>query len=196
MSKFIVEENYNHHRVVNLKIIQAEIQEIFEEEINYVHSKIFLKRDEFHSIIGSIRVFKWNFLSVLPLEKIFKIKLAELIKDSTFSVWHIGRFAIKKGADTKGFSIFKSLLVFAINEVCHIENSIAVAECDSKLLRILNLLGLETTILSDPIVYLGSETIPVLFTYKSLRNFLLQHSELCMGNYAELCESVVLKEIA
>lgn len=80
---------------------------------------------------------KWNRSNILPIEKIFKINLKEVIVDNKCAIWHIGRFAIKKGVDTKEFNIFKSLMAFAINEVCKTENSVAVAECDSKLLRIL-----------------------------------------------------------
>lgn len=113
-----------------------------------------------------------NCSNILPIEKIINVNLNEIIPNENCEIWHIGRFAIKKGVDTKSFNVFKSLMAHAINEVCKTENSVAVAECDSKLLRILNLLGLETTILADPISYLGSETIPVLFTHKSLRRFL------------------------
>lgn len=196
LAKFVVEENYKHHNVFSIKSSKDEIQEIYEEESTFDDSKIFVTKDSFNSVIGSIRVMKWNRSNILPIQKIFQININEIIIDRNCEIWHIGRFAIKKGVDTKGFNIFKSLMAYAINEVCKTENSVAVAECDSKLLRILNLLGLETTILADPIFYLGSETIPVLFTHKSLKRFLEVNNQLILDNFAALHESVVFQAIA
>lgn len=196
LAQFVVEENYKHHDIFNIKRSKDEILEIYQEELTFDNSKIFVTKDYYNSIIGSIRVMKWNRSNILPVEKIFKVNLNEIIIDENCEIWHIGRFAIKKGVDTKGFKIFKSLMAYAINEVCKTENSVAVAECDSKLLRILNLLGLETTVLADPIFYLGSETIPVLFTHKSLTRFLEGNNHLLLENVALLHESVVFQAIA
>lgn len=196
LAKFVVEENYKHHDVYSIRSSKDEIQEIYEEESTFDNSKIFVTKDYFDSVIGSIRVMKWNRSNILPIEKLFNVNLNEIIPNENCEIWHIGRFAIKKGVDTKSFNVFKSLMAHAINEVCKTENSVAVAECDSKLLRILNLLGLETTILADPIFYLGSETIPVLFTRKSLRRFLEVNNHLILENFAALHESVVLQQSA
>jgi len=195
LSKFVVEENYTHHNVYNLNMSKNEVEEIYQEESLFENSKIFVTKDYCDSIIGSIRVMKWNRETVLPIEKLFNINLNNILSGD-FDIWHIGRFAIKKGADTRGFNVFKSLMTFAINEVCKTENSVAVAECDSKLLRILNLLGLETITLADPIFYLGSETIPVLFTHESLKNFLDMNTYLMMENFPSLHESLVLRVVA
>lgn len=196
LAKFVVEENYKHHDIFSINRSEDEIQEIYEEESSFDNSKIFVTEDYYDSVIGSIRVMKWNRSSILPIEKIFKVNLNKIIPNENCEIWHIGRFAIKKGVDTKSFNVFKSLMAHAINEVCKTENSVAVAECDSKLLRILNLLGLETTVLADPIFYLGSETIPVLFTHNSLKRFLEGNNHLLFENFAALHESVVLQQSA
>ena len=195
MSNFVVTENYKHHNVFGINSSATEIQEIYQEEMTFENSKIFVTKDYYDSIIGSIRVMKWNGTNVLPIQKLFNLNLREIISENS-EIWHIGRFAIKKGVDNRGFNLFKSLMVFAINEVCKNENSVAIAECDSKLLRILNLLGLETITLADPIFYLGSETIPVLFTHESLRSFLEVNEYLMAENFALLHESVVLQRAA
>lgn len=196
LAKFVVEENYKHHDVFSIRKSKDEIQEIYDEESAFDNSKIFVTKDYFDSVIGSIRVMKWNRSNILPIEKLFNVNLNEIIPNENCEIWHIGRFAIKKGVDTKSFNVFKSLMAHAINEVCKTENSVAVAECDSKLLRILNLLGLETTVLADPIFYLGSETIPVLFTHNSLKRFLEGNNHLLFENFATLHESVVLQQSA
>lgn len=101
----------------------------------------------------------------------------------------------KQFSDKAGFGVFKTLMTFAISEVCKNENSIALAECDIKLLRILRLLGIEAKALADPIYYLGSETIPVLLSYKGLKRFLDKNYYLIPQNFIFLHNSVVFQEL-
>lgn len=200
LARFVVEENYNHHCGSN-QLFNKEVDDIYLEELKLDNSKIFVSMDQ-HSIVGSIRVSKWNGKEVLPMQKLFNINIGNLSQNKKYSVWHIGRFAIKKGIDTTGFNVFKTLMVCAINEVCQNENCLALAECDAKLLRVLKLLGIEAITLADSIDYLGSETIPVLLTYTGLKKFLDNNRHLLpqninpTGGWASLHQSVVFPATA
>ncbi|RLK07693.1 hypothetical protein [Tenacibaculum discolor] len=179
LSKFVVEENFNHHtKKDDFKSNKKDILSVYEEEIGHVkNSKIFVSRDHLGKIIGSIRVLKWNYIDKLPMQSLFGINPLLTIEDRSFNdVWHIGRFAIKK--EINDSSLFKRLMVCAISPVCsHIEN-IAFAECDSKLLRVMSLLGIKAKVVGKPINYLGSETIPVSFSYAGLIGFYEENKHL------------------
>lgn len=179
LTKFVVSQNFSHHLNENLsKTRQADVIALYEEELAFLNqSDIFIARDDKHAIVGSIRVLKWDYQSVLPIEKIFSINPFHYAKqDRTQHVYHIGRFAIKK--DIRNLNLLKKLLIYAIEPVCAQPTNIAFAECDSKLLRTLTLLGIKTTIIGDSITYLGSETIPVLMTTAGLSDFYFQNRSL------------------
>lgn len=195
LAKFIVEENYKHHDIYNIKTSKDEMYSICQEEETFNNSKIFITRDIFNSIVGSIRIVKWNNIDTLPIQKLFNIDVDSFVRNN-HEVWHIGRFAIRKGADKKGFNIFKTLMVLALNEVCNNEKSVVLAECDAKLLRVLKLLGLEAEVLADSINYLGSETIPVMFSYSSLKVFVEKNQQLLYEGMNSLHESVVFQSVA
>ena len=196
LAKFVVQENYNHHCTSNNLRFSYEVKDIFEEETKFSNSKVFVTRGNDFEIVGSIRVLKWNKKDILPIEKIFNIKPNYLTNSKRSEIWHIGRFAIKKGIDKLGFNVFKTLMVCALNEVCKNENSIALAECDAKLLKIIKILGIDAIVLADSINYLGSETIPVLLTYKSLKSFLDKNRYLLSTNFTQLHQSVVFQATA
>lgn len=198
LAEFVVTENFTHHESYSdTDQFKAEVEDIYHEEKNFKKSKIFVSRDHEGKINGSIRVFKWNHKDVLPLEKLFHINPSSFIKNKTTNIWHIGRFAIKKGIDKTGFGIFKTLMAYAINEVCCNKNSVAIAECDAKLLKVLKLMGIEAVTLAEPIHYLGSETIPVMLTYNGLKNFLDKNYHLMSTHeLSALHQSVVLQQTA
>lgn len=179
LAKFVVTENFQHHQGrYDLNNVEEEAQHVYQEEISYCNSKVFASADDAGNITGSIRTVKWNYSDVLPIQKLFSINPLCLLSNQAIDIWHIGRFAIRQECNKKNFRLFKALMVSALNEVCKNEHSVAVAECDSKLLRTLRALGIEAEILADPIHYLGSETIPVLFRYGTLKNFLDKNSHL------------------
>lgn len=173
LSEFVVKENFKHHWKENLMSLDLDndIQSIYSEEMKYLsNSEIFVAKDSLGDILGSIRVLKWNYIDVLPLQKIFGINPLLVIGDIKLNnIWHIGRFAIKK--ECKDINLFKKLMVCAIAPICKEEGNIAFAECDSKLLRILNLLGIKANVIGEPINYLGSETIPISMSYEGLIDF-------------------------
>lgn len=197
LSEFVVTENFNHHEdEADAEQFRAEVDDIYQEEKSFNNSKIFVSRDNDQKINGSIRVLKWNRTDVLPLEKLFSINPQDIIKNKSTDIWHIGRFAIKKGIDKTGFGVFKTLMAYALNEVCQNENSVAIAECDAKLLKVLKLMGIEAITLAKPIHYLGSETIAVLLTYNGLKRFLDKNCHLMSKPASDLHQSVVLQQTA
>lgn len=182
LAEFIVSENYKHHcenSFISREVYQSEVVPIYIEELQYrKNSVIYVKKDEKNKIIGSIRVTKWDYIHPLPIEKIFSIDLKELfLHHLNKEIWHIGRFAIKKRSESP-IVLFKQLMVCAINTVCKNKNSLAIAECDEKLLKTLRILGIQPTILAEGKEYLGSNTIPVLLSYETLNNFLLKNNQL------------------
>ncbi|MGH1518491.1 hypothetical protein [Chryseobacterium sp. JK1] len=173
LAKFVVEENFNHHSENSMPSmeIQDDVQEIYDEELSYFNnSEIFVAKDNTGNIQGSIRVIRWDYKSKLPIQKLFNINPLDMsFSQNVSSIWHIGRFATNK--KNKDRTLFKKLMMYALTPICKDENSIAFAECDSKLLRVMNLMGIKTDIIGDSINYLGSETIPVSMNYDGLKGF-------------------------
>jgi hypothetical protein len=172
LAEFVVSENFKHHSNNNLpNDYMNDVNSIYKEELNfYENSEVYTTKDYSGSILGAIRVLKWNYIDVLPLQKIFGINpLLAINKPDINNIYHIGRFAVKK--DVRDINLFKKLLVCVAELICSHNGNIAFAECDSKLLRILNLLGVKTTVIGDSVNYLGSETIPIAMDYEGIIGF-------------------------
>lgn len=122
-------------------------------------------------IIGSVKVTFWDGKTLLPLEKLFGIKCRDLPFADQL-IWQVGRLAISKNNNSTGINLLKQLLTIAVHSICKYSDSVMLAECDKKLLRILNLLGIKTETLAPGIQYLGSETIPIFSTHEWLSAFL------------------------
>lgn len=183
LSKFVVEENFNHHVEEDVKKkIEKDIVSVYLEEVKYIeNSKIFVCKDDNDEITGAIRVLRWNYIDKLPIQNIFGINPLLIVEDKELhEIWHIGRFAIKKGS--KDVNLFKKLMICAISPVCSHKGNIAFAECDSKLLRVLFLLGIKPKIVGKTINYLGSETIPISLPYDSLIEFYEKNKYLISDN--------------
>jgi len=196
LAEFVVTENFKHHSNNNYpKDYKDDVNAIYKEELNYYKaSDIFTVKDYLGFILGSIRVLKWNYTDVLPLQKIFGINpLLVINKPSINNIYHIGRFAVKK--DVCDINLFKRLLICVAELICNHSENVAFAECDSKLLRILNLLGVKATVIGESVNYLGSETIPIVITYDGLIGFYNKNKHLAKDILAEsftLPQSVVL----
>lgn len=145
---------------------------LYEEDLAlFDNSRIFIAQED-SEIVGSVKVTLWDEINKLPIEKLFNLKVKEVLAlDENIHIWHVGRFAITK---KHGLLLLKELLVRAITLICNDENSIMVAECDAKFVRVLNLMGIKTQALAASIFYLGSETIPIYATNEWLSNFLNQ----------------------
>jgi hypothetical protein len=101
-------------------------------------------------------------------------------------VWHIGRFAIDqeeliadKHLKSRRITILKLLLFSAFKHVADDEDSIAIAECDSKLFEKLRLFKICSEILGEPKTYLGSLTLPIYNTSAGVKEFVESNKELC-----------------
>lgn len=173
LAKFVVEENFNHHcEEVTVQEIADDTAAVYNEELNYFKdSEIFIAKDSSGNIQGSIRVIKWDYKEKLPIQKMFDIDPLHVLdySQNISSVWHIGRFATRRNIKDK--TLFRRLMVCAIAPICEQKNGVAFAECDSKLLRIMSLLGIKAEIIGDSINYLGSETIPISMSYEGLKDF-------------------------
>lgn len=174
---FVLTENELHHgKGRGLITPEAEISALCSEEAQYANSHIFAALSEGH-ICGSIRIFKRKTFQQLPTEKLYPVDL-DIFTEPNQPVYHIGRFAIAKGCDEKGFRVFKTLMALALTISNTDPTGIVFAECDLKLLRTIQLLGIEAESIGKPILYLGSETVPVMLPWAGYQHFLNTYSSL------------------
>jgi hypothetical protein len=178
MTEFVVKENYKHHIVSkSVENMKKDIETVYQEELSFTdRSQIYIAENENKRMIGCIRVMRWNQTDTLPIQKIFNINPLDYINGSSLSsYWHVGRFAIDSCAGIPNLSLFKQLMMYAIHPIYQEQDGYMIAECDSKLLRVMNLLGIDTVRLSNGVHYLGSETIPVYVDKKGLKKFYDKH---------------------
>jgi hypothetical protein len=163
-------ENSTHHRSVSEheKHFQREIDEVYQEDLSLYECSAFYVATINYKIVGSVKITLWDGQTSLPLEKLFGIKCSDL-PFSNKLIWQVGRLAISKAENPLGINLLKQLLTLAIYSICLHPESVMVAECDKKLLRVLNLFGIKTQILAPGIEYLGSETIPIYSTDEWLK---------------------------
>jgi hypothetical protein len=180
LAAFVVGENFSHHSVSCPEVdVQRDVQNIYCEELHHLkNSSFYIARDSSGTIQGSIRLTKWDYKAELPLQKIFDINPIDTLDcaEKIPPIWHIGRFATRKSNTDK--IMFKKLMVHAVTPICKEKDSIAFAECDSKLLRIINLLGIETRVIGKSISYLGSDTIPISISAQGLSRFYHKNKDL------------------
>lgn len=182
LAEFVVKENYKHHVGKRpYECIKDEINSVYQEELQYIDSStIFVVRDNTGKIVGSIRVFKWDRKKILPIQKIFGINPLEAIHaESDYSYWHIGRFTIDSFAGIPTITLFKQLMVYAVYPVICDTKSYMIAETDSKLLKVMNALGIKTVQMGHSVNYLASETIPVYSSKNGLLLFYKHYNNLC-----------------
>lgn len=99
--------------------------------------------------------------------------------EEKYNYWHIGRFAIDSFAGISTLLLFKQLMVYAINPIIQSENSYMIAEVDIKLLKTLNILGIQTIKFGNSKRYLASETIPICSSREDLSSFYDRYKVLC-----------------
>lgn len=182
LSSFVVMENIKHHNGMETEDqICMEIDSVYREELAYAkNSIIYLVKDCSHKIIGSIRVFKWNREDELPIQKIFGINpLLSVHSGNECSFWHVGRFAIDSFSGISTTKLFKQLMALAVQHIVKDSYSYMIAETDSKLLRIVNALGIHTTQLGESKMYLDSETVPICSSKNGLKDFFSRYGHLC-----------------
>ena len=181
LAEFVVSENCRHH-CADESVVSEDvdcIKAICQEEKSFANSYIYIAYNNLGKIIGSIRTFKWDKNSLLPMEKIFGINPIDAVphgKDYDF--WHIGRFAIDSYSGISTLTLFKQLVYLSIMPIIEDPKGCMIAEMDSKLLRTLNILGIETVRLGKSVEYLHSETIPVYSERKGLLYFYNRNSDI------------------
>lgn len=168
---YVIRENYLHHGVQeDAAELESETAALCAEEAQYTESHIFVAMDG-NRICGSIRICKKLPGQLLPLEKMSCIDISTLVPDCA-SVYHIGRFAVSKGADGSGIRVFKTLMALALSVADRDLAATIFAECDRKLLRTVRHLGIEAEAIGNPVFYLGSATVPVKMPWASYQKFL------------------------
>lgn len=174
VASFVVTENYNHHSSGLLpESAMQDIEDIYNEEFSYSKDSFcFIVRNRKGKMIGSIRVFKWDKQTPIPMQKIFHISPLDKVSNSpNTSFWHIGRFAIDSSVGFSTVTLFKQLMTLAVDPILREEDGYMIAETDSHLLRVMNALGIETKQIGNPLIYLASETIPIYSSKSGLTNF-------------------------
>ncbi len=181
LAEFVVRENYKHHAgVADSEELEKEISKVYKEELSYsVNSYIYVVRSAEGKLIGSIRVFKWDKDKPLPIEKIFGINpLQSIHSEPIYEYWHVGRFAIDSFSGMPTLTLFKQLMVYAVYPIVCDDNSYMIAETDSKLLRVMNALGIRTRQLGDSLDYLASETVPICSSKEDIMPFYNHYNRL------------------
>ncbi len=154
---------------------------MFEEE-EYLYdnkSHIYIARDSFGNMIGCIRSFHWDKRKTLPIEKIYGINpLNAIHRENKYSFWHIGCFAVAKGTGISTLTLFKRLMALAVKPIVEDKYSYMIAEIDSKLLKVMKVLGFGTRQIGKSIEYLTSETVPVCSSKRGIMGFFSRYGEL------------------
>lgn len=183
IANFVVRENYSHHMSsFTEKEVNEDIKSVLEEE-EYLYdnkSQIYIARDSLGNMIGCIRSFHWDKRKILPIEKIYGINpLNAIHRESKYSFWHIGRFAVAKDSGISTLTLFKRLMALAVKPIVEDKYSYMIAEIDSKLLKVMKVLGFGTRQIGKSIDYLTSETVPVCSSKRGLMGFFSRYGELC-----------------
>lgn len=173
---FVVKQNYEHHTGDSQVDYIKEVKKVYEEELEYFEDSITYVAKCNDEVCGCIRILKHRKGLKLPIEKLFSID-PTIHSGGSNNIWHIGRFAIAKG---QSFLLFKTLMTYALQPVCCTNDSYLYIECDKKLSKVLSLLSIEYQIISSPIDYLGSITLPIKIEKKGLDYFFNKNKKLIL----------------
>jgi len=176
LNEFVLNQNYIYHNIdLDITSYTNLLDNICSfEQMLYSKSIYFIATDESGNIIGTIRSLLWDNNTKLPIETIFNIDIRSYFRElSKLKLWHIGRFAIEKKVNS--ITLLKKLILEGIGPIVAQKSLGAVAECDEKLLKVLDMLGIEPTIITSSKEYLGSKTIPVFFSYETLYQFYIRN---------------------
>ena len=183
IANFVVRENYSHHMSsFTEEEINKDIKSVLEEE-EYLYdekSRIYIARDYFGKMIGCIRSFHWDKHKTLPIEKVYGINpLHAVHEEEKYSYWYIVRFAVAKDSGLSTLTLFKRLMALAVKPIVEDKYSYMIAEIDSKLLKVMKVLGFATRQIGKSIDYLTSETVPVCSSKRGINGFFSKYGELC-----------------
>lgn len=183
--EFVIDQNNKHHKKTQEdSISRKEVEHLVHEEasISDEKSRIYIARNQSGRIIGSIRTCQWNRKGRLPMQKLFGIN-PQTIPDvpNDAQLWHVGRFAIDSMSGVSPIVMFKQLMQHAITPIVEAHNAVMLAEIDSHLLKVMNLLGIRTHQLGQPIEYLGSLTIPIYSNVNDLIDYYTENKKLILN---------------
>lgn len=186
LARFVVIENYKHHQMLSdsAMISDSEVQIVYNEEVQYFEqSRIFVVKNHINEIVGAIRIMNWNKRDELPITRLFGIDRINntSFKDDGIDIWHVGRFAVSSGLGRDALSLFRVLMMFAVAPICKSDNGVMIAECDSKLFKTVQKLGMNVIALNEGIEYLGSVTIPIYATRNGLLEFVARNCALAVN---------------
>ena len=181
LSNLVIDVNYKHH-LNQHSFPHEELNKIYLEDVTSLpDSRFYAIYDGKDEIIAAVKCQKWNYSTVLAIEKDFMVDLKYFIHGLNFEPWevfHIGRFVIdqdkirkNKDLSQKRLTILKLLMYYALLPVFENSSNIFFCECDEKLYSKLNLLGLYPKIIGSPKVYIGSKTIPIYCDHHGIEKF-------------------------
>ena len=143
-------------------------------------SHTYIVRDAFGNIVGCIRSFHWDKHKALPIEKLYGINpLKAIHQKSKYSFWHIRRFAVAKDSGLSTLTLFKRLMALAVKPIVEDKYSNMIAEIDSKLLKVMKVLGFGTSQIGKSIDDLTSKTVPVCSSKRGIKGFFSKYGDLC-----------------
>lgn len=185
---FVLNVYYKHH--LKQEYPKHELQKMIFEDTETMHSSMFyVIYDNKGEIVGTIKSQTWDKKAVLSMEKDFNVDIKYLISslpDKPKEIIHVGRFAINQekirssnALKRNRISIMKMLLLHALLPVNKCNTNMALCECDEKLNFGLKTLGINTEILGEAKVHLGSTTIPICSYHSGIKNFINENKHLC-----------------
>ena len=148
-----------------------------EEKAFFRYSSVIVAKNQLQQIVGAIRVTSWDKNPhTIPLAKLFGNHLIDIpqLLSTHKHVWHIGRFAIRKGFSDNG-KLFKLLMLYAISPIFRYSDGVLLAESDAHLLRVMQAMRIKAIPLSEGREYIGSMTLPILIAKEGLNDFLLNN---------------------
>lgn len=180
MLRFLILEIYRHFNFTAFtkQDFAGELNRLLAEDMAYFDHSVYyvLRRKSDKSIQACIRTTWYDGRVSLPIEKLFDLKISGMRVTRGKQIWHLGRFVISGSLPSHRISVLKKLLFNAFYPVSISKNAILFAECDSKLVRTLSLMGIDSLVLGSPIEYICSETLPICITSECLKPFITRNA--------------------
>jgi hypothetical protein len=186
-TKFVLRVNYEHHLQTSPPIEEVEAC-VKKDKDSFSLTHCYAMKTKNGQTFGTINVSKWNGRDEFDIDKEFNLNVKELIKTRGLTppeIWHIGRFATDRKIINSNRELrllqafyFQLLLTCVFHHICAFPDNVMFAECDIKLQKTLNTLGIFSEELAEPHIILGSETVPIFNTGAGLQQFYDNHKHL------------------
>lgn len=181
-AEFVSDANFEIHQ--GKKAPREEIENfIFHENELFKHSFFYAVKLKTGEYVGAVRITLWDGKFALPMSREFGVDINKILRDRNLNpteIWHIARLAVNSPDNAKNRLtaqernfVLKTLLARVISIICRYEDNVMLAECDERFLQMTPRIGIvNNEVVGDPVMYLGSKTIPVINTAKNLSSFL------------------------